>query len=210
MIPVALLFLDIKTAIFLVACFHLFNNSFKVKLFWQKIDFNVFLLFGVPSIIFAFVGARLISVVPIGIIRKTMAIFIIVFSLHSLYKPKFQVKKSTLNAVIGGSCSGFMAGLIGLGGAIRSTFLIVFGLPKEVYVGTSAMIAFVIDLTRIPTYLATGVVEENFRYIVLPFLVLSAYFGVKIGKALLNKISQTLFRKIVLIALLLVGIKLLF
>ena len=36
-----------------------------------------------------------------------------------------------------------LAGLIGLGGAIRSTFLVAFNLPKEVYIGTSALIAFV-------------------------------------------------------------------
>lgn len=210
LVPVAMLFMDIKTAVFLVACFHLFNNTFKIRMFWNKIDFKTFLFFGIPSVIFAFIGATLISIVPVETIRMALAIFLIIFSVYSLIKPKFVLKETKSNAIIGGSLSGLLAGLIGLGGAIRSTFLIAFSLPKEVYVATSAMVAFVIDLTRIPTYIFIKIVQDSSYYILLPFLLVSAYFGVKTGKALLGKISQETFRKIVLIALLLVGIKLLF
>ena len=112
--------------------------------------------------------------------------------------------------MLGGSFSGFLAGLIGLGGAIRSTFLIAFNLPKEIYVATSAMVAFVIDLTRIPTYLFTGVIQDKSYYILLPFMVLTAYLGVRIGKYLLGRINQAIFKKIVVIALFLVGISLFF
>jgi uncharacterized membrane protein YfcA len=201
--------MDVKTAIFLVACFHLFNNVFKVRLFWEKIDFRTFLLFGIPSIIFAFGGAYLISVISVNAIMTAVAIFLIVFSLLSLLNPKFALKKTRTNAVVGGSTSGLLAGLMGLGGAIRSTFLISFNLPKEVYVATSAMIAVVIDLTRIPTYVMTKVVQENSYYFLIIFLVASAYLGVRTGKVLLKRIKQETFRSVVLIALLLVGISIL-
>ncbi len=54
LIPVAIFFMDLKAAVFFVACFHLFNNLFKVRLFFANIDFKLFWMFGVPSIIFAF------------------------------------------------------------------------------------------------------------------------------------------------------------
>lgn len=210
LIPVAIMFMDAKTAVFIVACFHLFNNSFKIKAFWNKIDFKTFILFGIPSIVCAFIGAMLITFMPVDNIRKFIAIFLIVFSIYSLLKPNFALKATKVNAILGGGLSGLLAGLIGLGGAIRSTFLITFNLSKEAYIGTSAMIAFVIDLTRIPTYLFTKIVQDNTYYFLLPFLLVSAYFGVKTGKVLLGKINKKIFRKLVLIALLLVGIKLLF
>jgi uncharacterized membrane protein YfcA len=119
------------------------------------------------------------------------------------------MQETRFNAILGGSCSGLLAGLIGLGGAIRSAFLIAFQLPKEVYVGTSAMVAFVIDLTRIPTYLVTRIVQDTSSYVLLPFLVVSAYLGVRTGKELLGRIEQETFRKVVFIALILVGISLL-
>ncbi|PIQ89679.1 MAG: hypothetical protein COV72_01835 [Candidatus Omnitrophica bacterium CG11_big_fil_rev_8_21_14_0_20_42_13] len=210
LMPVVLLFMDARSAIFLVACFHMFNNLFKIKVFWKRIDFRTFMLFGIPSIIFAFAGAMLISFLPAGIIKKSIAVFLMIFAVYSLLRPKFAIKETPITAIIGGSLSGLLAGLIGLGGAVRSVFLIAFNLSKEVYVGTSAVIAFVIDLTRIPTYLLTKVVQDSSRFILLPFLVLSAYFGVKSGKMLLGKINQETFRKIVLIVILLVAIKLLF
>ena len=209
LIPVAFSFFDLRTAIFLVACFLLFNNLFKIRVFWDKIDFRTFFFFGIPSICFAFGGAALIALLPLELIGKILAVFLIVYAVYSLFKPKLAIKKSQLTAIFGGSLSGFFAGLIGLGGAIRSSFLVAFDLPKEVYVATSAMIAVVIDFTRIPTYIFTGSVQASRELFLIPLLIVSAYFGVRLGKVLLNRIDQQTFRRIVAIALLLVGIKLL-
>jgi len=210
LLPVALLFFDAKSALFLVACFHLFGNLFKVRLFLRSIDKRVAFYFGLPSVIFAFVGAMLVSRVPVDSLRTWVAIFIIVFALYSFIKPYFRLPETNLTAIIGGSLSGFMAGLIGLGGAIRSTFLIAFELPKEAYVGTAALIALVIDLTRVPTYWLTNVVPPGNYYQLLLLLIITAFVGTRIGKVLLVKLDQSTFRKIVLVMLLVVGIKLLF
>jgi uncharacterized membrane protein YfcA len=210
LIPVAILFMDIKTAIFVVAVFHLFNNVFKVRLFRKSIDFKIFFLFGIPSILMAFSGAMLISLVPLEGIKIVLAIFLILYAVYSFIKPEFGLKKSKPTAVIGGSLSGFLAGLIGLGGAIRGAFLTAFNLPKEIYVATSAMIAVVIDTTRIPTYLLTKTVQDNSYYILLPFLCVMAYFGVRTGKVLLQRINQDAFRRIVSLALFAAGVKIFF
>ena len=99
-----------KTAVFLVACFHLFNNTFKIKMFWNKINFKTFLLFGIPSIIFAFIGAMLISVIRVDTAKRILAIFLIIFSIYSLIKPKFKIKETKITAIVGGSLSGFCYG----------------------------------------------------------------------------------------------------
>lgn len=198
--------MEIKTAIFVVAVFHLFNNLFKVRLFWSKIDFRTFLLFGVPSVLMAFLGAALVSVLPIHVIRVVLGAFLIIYSVYSFLKPEFSVRKSGRNAILGGGLSGLLAGLIGLGGAMRSAFLIGFNLPKEVYVGTSALIAIVIDMIRIPTYLATGSVGSSLHLYLIPFLIVSAYLGVRTGKVLLSRINQKNFRRFVLVALFLIGL----
>lgn len=202
--------MELKTAVFIVACFHLFNNLFKIHFFFKKIDFKLFALFSVPSIIFAFLGARSITLLPAKLLTTVLALFLIVFSVLSFIRPNLTFPPISINALIGGGLSGFLAGLIGMGGAIRSMFLIAFKLPKEVYVATAASIAFVIDCTRIPTYILTGAVENREYYVLLPALILIAYLGVRTGKHLLTKIDQVMFQKVVLGALLLVGVKLLF
>ena len=202
--------MDIKTAVFVVAVFHLFNNVFKIRMFRKNIDFKIFLLFGIPSILMAFAGAMLISLIPLDTVKIVLGVFLIVYAVYSFIKPAFGLKESKPIAVVGGSLSGFLAGLIGLGGAIRGAFLTAFNLPKEIYVATSAMIAVVIDTTRIPTYLFTKAVEDHSYYILLPFLCVMAYLGVKTGKILLLRINQVTFRRIVSSALFAVGIKILF
>ena len=209
LIPVAVLFMDIKTAVFVVAVFHLFNNVFKIRLFWKSIDFKIFLLFGVPSILMAFTGAMLISIIPLALVKIVLGVFLILYAVYSFIKPVFRLKKSRPTAIVGGTLSGFLAGLIGLGGAIRGAFLTAFNLPKEIYVATSAMIAVVIDMTRIPTYLMTKTIQDNSYYVLLPFLFITAYFGVRTGKVLLQKINQKMFRRLVSIALFAVGVKIL-
>ena len=210
LIPVAILFMDLKTAVFFVAVFHLFNNLFKIRLFWRSIDFKIFLLFGIPSILMAFTGAMLISLIPLDVVKNVLGVFLIVYAIYSFANPTFGLKKAKPIAVVGGSLSGFLAGLIGLGGAIRGAFLSAFNLPKEVYVATSAMIAVVIDTTRVPTYLVTNTVQDNSYYVLLPFLCVMAYFGVRTGKILLKKINQDTFRRILSLALFAAGAKILF
>jgi len=209
LIPVAIVFMDIKTAVFIVAVFHLFNNLFKIKMFWKQINFQIFVLFGIPSIVLAFTGAVLISILPVDIISKGLAAFLIMYAIYSFLKPKFSLKESKITAVLGGSLSGLLAGLIGLGGAVRGAFLVAFNLAKETYVATSAMIATVIDLSRIPTYIVTKVVQDTSFYILIPFLIVCAYFGVRTGKILLTRIDQDTFRRIVAVALFLVGVRIL-
>jgi len=210
LIPVAIFFMDLKTAVFLVACFHLFNNLFKVRLFFTKIDFKLIVMFGIPSIIFAYLGARCITLFPIELLARILAVFLIVFSCVSLFKTNINIKQSMFNSFLGGGLSGFLAGLIGMGGAVRSMFLLSFNLPKETYVATAALIALVIDLTRIPTYILTGAVDNHSYYSLLPLLVIIAYLGVRTGKGLLGRINQDRFRKVVLAALFLAGLKMLF
>ena len=53
-------------------------------------------------------------------------------------------------------------------------------------------------------------VTDQSKLTTKPLLIVIAYLGVRTGKALLGKIDQGAFRKIVLGALFLVGIKLLF
>lgn len=210
LIPVALLFMDVKTAVFVVAVFHLFNNLFKIRLFRKNVDIQVFWLFGLPSILLALAGALLISAVQMEAVKTVLGGFLVVYAVYSFAEPGFGIKKTTAAAVAGGSLSGFLAGLIGLGGAIRGAFLTAFNLPRLAYVATSAAIALVIDVTRIPTYLLTKTVEDESYYMLLPFLCVTAYLGVRTGKVFLERLNQRTFRRVVSAALFAVGIKILF
>ena len=61
-LPLALLFVDFKTAIILVAVFHLFGNLSRIIFFRQGFDKKIILQFGMPSILFSLLGALMIGI----------------------------------------------------------------------------------------------------------------------------------------------------
>lgn len=205
-LPLALLFLDFKTALILVAIFHIFGNIGRVSFFRHGLDKNMLLKFGVPSVLFTGLGALLVFVITQNSLKGMLGVFLVCYSLMILAKENFTVKQTLINSVIGGGISGFLAGLIGTGGALRGVFLTAFGMPKEKYIATAAAIALAVDVTRIPIYLSQGFLESKY-YWYIPALLIIAFLGSFTGKQIVNKIPQKQFRKIVLIAIFTVGLK---
>jgi len=98
---------------------------------------------------------------------------------------------------LGGAISGFLAGLIGTGGAIRGLTLIAFSLEKNIFIATSAVIDLGVDSSRAIVYIANGYFLKE-HLILLPFLILISLLGTWLGKKILNYTSQNVFRYIVL------------
>ena len=84
--------------------------------------------------------------------------------------------------------------------------LLAFGLPKEVYIGTSAAIALVVDATRLPVYLASGFIPQHFIPVLISLMVV-AFIGAWIGQRLVRRVSAVIFRRLVMVMLAVMGVK---
>ena len=208
-LPLALLFFDFNTALVLVALLHIFGNISRISFFKKGLDWQLLIKFGVPSVVFSLAGAMLVSRIPQDTLKGILGVFLIVYAAYSIWKDNFRVKASTTSAIVGGGLSGFLAGLIGTGGALRGAFLTGFGLPKEKYIATAAAIAIAVDLTRLPIYLSQGFLTSKYFWYV-PTLFVIAIVGSFIGKQIIKKFPYKVFRKIVLVAILIVGLKFVF
>ena len=205
-LPLALFFVDFKTALILVAFLHIFGNLGRITFFRHGLNKKLLLVFGVPSVILTILGALLVNYTSQEILKLVLGIFLLLFSILSLAKPDFRFKSSPRNAVVGGGISGFLAGLIGTGGALRGAFLTAFNLKKEVYIATAAAIAIAVDITRIPIYFGSGFLKQQF-YWYLPLLFGIAIAGSYMGKKIVDKIPQRSFRKFVLGIIALISLK---
>ena len=208
-LPLALLFFDFKTALVLVALLHIFGNIGRISFFKHGLDKHMLLIFGVPSIILTLIGALLVSYLPQDMLKGLLGIFLVVYAGVSFWKEDLKVKPSVRNSILGGGLSGFLAGLIGTGGALRGAFLTAFGLPKEKYIATAAAIALAVDITRIPVYFAAGFLSSQY-YWYIPLLLVIALAGSFAGKQIVKRVPQKNFKKIVLIAIAVVGLKFIF
>jgi uncharacterized membrane protein YfcA len=205
-LPLALLFVDFKTAIILVAIFHLFGNLSRIIFFRQGFDKKIILQFGVPSILFSLLGALMIGVLPQPVLKLVLGVFLITTSVSFLIKPELTIPANISTFIAGGSVTGFITALVGTGGALRATLLQGFNIEKIKYIATAATIALATDATRIPVYISQGFLTEQY-FIYIPILFGIAILGSFIGRRVVKRINQGLFRKIVLVAIILVSIK---
>ncbi len=101
--------------------------------------------------------------------------------------------------------SGFVAGLIGTGGAIRGMVLSAYDLSTDVFIATSAFIDLGIDLSRSLVYAFNGFVHKSDLYLI-PILFIVSFIGTFIGKLILKKFSKQQFKIIVLVLIFVTGL----
>jgi uncharacterized membrane protein YfcA len=196
---------DFETALILVAISHIFGNLGRINFFRHGIDKKIIATFGIPSILFSFLGASIVGILSQDILKVILGAFLIIISVLFLVKPSLKVPTNRNIVIAGGGISGLITGLVGTGGALRATFLTGFNLEKTKYIATAAVIALGTDATRIPLYLSQGFLLQHYYYYI-PTLAATAIGGSYIGKKIVGKIDQNIFRKIVLIAIILVSI----
>ena len=204
-VPLAGFFFNFHEVLALTSILHVFSNTAKLVLFRHAVQWRLLLLLGIPSTIFVILGAYLSTRLEFKYTELILGLFLVAFSAFFLLRPKAKLSPHPFNAVAAGGAAGFLAGVIGTGGAIRGLALGAFDLEKNMFVATSAAIDSGVDFSRMIVYLRHGfLAAESFWFI--PALLVVAFSGSYAGKLLLNKIQQKTFRKIVLVLVLFIGL----
>ncbi len=204
-VPLANLFLDFKSVLGITAIFHLSSNISKLLLFKKGLNKFLLLYIGVPAVIMVITGGVLSNYINEQILQIAFAIFIIITSVFFLVFNKFVLTPNKKNAIVGGTASGFLAGVLGTGGAIRGITMVAFNIEKEQFIATSAAIDFAVDFSRTVVYFMNGYMQvQHMKYMVS--LIIIGFIGTWIGKQVLMNISQEKFKGIVLYLLLGIGI----
>lgn len=206
LMPVVAIFFPLEMAIAITAMVHLSNNLFKVALLGRQANRAVLLSFGIPAVIFAFLGALLLGwlsgMAPITeytAIGKSFQVspikLIVGILILTFVALEFSEKSSTIALdkrylPYGGMISGFFGGLSGHQGAFRSMFLLKAGLGKDAFVATGVMLAVMVDLSRIAVYgWDTSMQHESIDWMLVIAATVSAFAGAYAGARMLRKIT---------------------
>lgn len=213
LLPVFALFFPVSAAVAATAVVHGANNIFKISLLGRHADRNLVVKFGVPAIVAAVAGAATLGYVAhfgqitsyslgpktavITPLKLIMGLLMFTFALFELLPRLKRLEFSRKYLFLGGLLSGFFGGLSGHQGALRSAFLAKVGISAQAFVGTNAVIGFMVDAARITVYAylflladATAVIGRDQAPLVLTGIV-AAFSGVLIGKRYLHKITMT-------------------
>ena len=204
-VPIGNFYFDFYSVLGLTAIFHLSSNLSKIFLFKKGLNKQLIWNIGLPSVIFVIVGGILSKYINSFLLEIILGLFLIGFSLLFLIKTELEFAPNRKNAIFGGVFSGFSAGLLGTGGAIRGLTMAAFNLEKSVFVATSAFIDFLIDFSRTFVYYNNGYIHaHDLKYV--PFLLIIGLIGTYLGKKILSFIPQDKFRRLSLGFILLIGL----
>lgn len=203
--PVFLIFYDVKIAILIVAVVHLSNNLLKLSLFRSHISVDILKRFGALTLIGAFIGAFFQGKMDSSAVKILLGASLIFLGLKEAIGlgEKFRLPKKI--DFIGGFLSGLLGGFVGNQGAIRSAYLLNYNIPKETFIATAAIIASVVDITRIPVYIYSnkGLLVDNVSLLLIT--TASAFAGTFAGNKFFKKISLKTFKIYVAATIIIIG-----
>ena len=214
LLPAFALFFPVDVAIALTAIVHFLNNAFKLLLVKKQINWKIALRFGLPALLFSFLGAFLLdkitnanilteytlnnTVFQITLMKIIVAFLLIFFALFELIPKLKNLQFPEKYLPIGGVLSGFFGGLSGHQGALRSAFLTKVGLSKEAFIATGVIIACMIDVSRMSVYFTNiSKVKDSLSFNLIFVATLAAFIGVYFGNKLVKKITINTIQKIV-------------
>jgi uncharacterized protein len=205
--PVLSLRVDVRVAIAAVSLPHFAATLVRLYLIRMHIDRRVLLGFGVTSAIGGLIGALLQAVVQsviLTLVFGALLVFVGIGSLTGLARRlRFSGRKT---ALVGGALSGLLGGLVGNQGGIRTAALLGFDVDKEAFVATATAVAIVVDGARIPVYVATRGADLARLAPLIALLAAGAVIGTFAGGWALRRIPEPVFRRVVGLLLLVLGI----
>jgi uncharacterized membrane protein YfcA len=194
-----------QLAVAAVSIPHFFATALR---FWRlraHVDRRVLISFGIPSALGGLSGALLHSVAgsrALSIVFGAILIFVAMSELTGLSR---RMRFGRTTAWIAGALSGFLGGLVGNQGGIRSGALLGFDIPKTAFVGTATAVGLIVDLARMPAYFVSQGEAIAGIWILVAVATAGAVIGTLAGEHLLRGIPERLFRRIVAILLLALG-----
>ena len=173
----------------------------------RDVSWTVFRQFGVASAVGGLAGAVLQSRLASPVLSAVLGALLLLAGIGELARWQPPLPRSAVGGWIGGMLSGFFGGLVGNQGGIRSAALLRFGLSPRQIVATATASALLVDLARVPVYLASRARDLAPALPLLLPACAGAVAGTLIGVPILRRIPAGAFHRllgILLIALALV------
>lgn len=204
--PLLALKTGIGVAVAGISIAHFCGTGLRFLLLRKHINKQVLLSFGLASAAGGLAGALLHNVFQNIVLSIVFGCLLVFAGLSGLTGISERMKFAGPAAWLAGGLSGLFGGLVGNQGGIRSAALLGFKLERDSFVATATAVALMVDVARVPVYLA---LQWNEMAAIWPYILLATagvIAGTIGGKSILGKIPANVFKKTVAAIILLVGV----
>lgn len=227
LMPAMALFMPIEAAVALTAVVHLLANLLKVALVGREADRGVLLRFGLTALLGSALGAWTLTHLSAtgsaqNIIGYTISgcrftttpvalgvgAVMVAFAILELTPVLARWRPAARWLPVGGGVSGFLGGLSGHQGAVRSAFLSGMDdrLSPVSFAATGAVLACAVDLTRLAIYGASWQAWIGQHPAMLAAAGVAALIGTWLGSRLIRKVTLPFVQRAVAAGLILLGL----
>lgn len=198
-----------KLAVAAVSVPHLVATALRFFLIRQHVDKRVFLSFGLTSAVGGLVGALLHTRFNSSVLGYILGVLLVFAGFMGVTGWSQRLRFEGAAAWIAGALSGVFGGLVGNQGGIRSAAMLGMRVSKESFVATATAIALLVDGARMPVYAAMQTKQVLEIWPLLLLATIGVVVGTIAGERVLRRIPEPIFRRLVSIIILGLGISML-
>jgi len=203
--PLLALQVDTRVAVAAVSIPHLIGTAVRFWLLQGEVDRRVLSRFGLASAAGGLVGAVLQGWASGRWLSATFGFLLIFAAASEVAGLTRRMHLRGWVAWLAGACSGFLGGLVGNQGGIRSAALLGFDLSRQTFVATATAVALLVDCARVPVYLVTQYDEATDLVSWMAVATVGVTVGTILGNRVLVRIPDVWFRLVLVVVLVSLG-----
>jgi uncharacterized membrane protein YfcA len=204
--PVIAVTAGTKIAVAAVSIPHAIGTSIRLWRFRREVDWAIVRSFGITSAAGGLSGALLNTWAASRALEVVFGSLLVLAGTSQVsgYAKRWQIRGAL--AWLGGALSGFFGGLVGNQGGIRTAAMLGFDVDKRQFVATTTAVALLIDLARVPVYLAVEAAQLARVWPTIALATIGVVAGTLFGETLLERVPERRFRTVVGLLLMLLGV----
>lgn len=201
-------FTDIRTSVVVISLIGFAIQPAKIVHFYRYTRWDIVRWYAPMGVLMSVVGGTILFSLPLRVVEISIGTLCVGFVVLQTSRLKISIQPRPRTLLILGAINGMIGGMIGEGTLIRSPVLLAMGMRKEVFIGTSSMIALLMNIGKTSAYIP----NINWSYELIALLASAiplTFAGVWTGKKCLKYVSHDFFEKLLLCVILAGAIKLL-
>lgn len=205
LMPVLVIVFGPREAVPIMAIASIMANASRVAAWWRELDWHVvgaYSLTGVPA---AYLGARTLLTLPVGMVELALGIFFIAMIPIRRWLARQSLQLNLWHMALTGLLIGFLTGIVASTGPINAPFFLAYGLLKGAYLGTEALASLAVYVSKAITFRSLGALPME---IVAKGLIIgsSLVAGAFIAKRFVHQLDAQKFKSMMDGLLLLAGL----
>ncbi|MEM7222229.1 MAG: sulfite exporter TauE/SafE family protein [Pseudomonadota bacterium] len=179
---------------------HAGNPMEPIRRFWPMI---------VCLLITIYLTAKLVVRIDEALLYGLIGIAVMIFSATSLIRPSRGLSPATERwaGPLAGTLGGILGGISTMWGPPMMMYFVMLGLPKEAFIRAVGLVWFAGSIPLVIGYIENGILNGTTAQI-SALACLPGFLGLWLGTVLRRYIPQEIFRKVLLLALFVVGLNL--